>query len=148
MLGPLSFVISCRKPNSRYEIHGNVVRCVAIKDINNGDEITVMYDVNFFGDFNKKCLCKFTSEHGDPLEDRLPSRKRKLYSVYKENHSNKLRKVLSTKTDILNRKGEAVDLMYRYSKKVIVAMTIIVLLNCLLKKTVFLFCHIVKFMVL
>ena len=56
MLGPVSFVNSCCKPISRYEIHGNLVRCAAIKDINNGDEITVKYDVNFFGDFNKFCL--------------------------------------------------------------------------------------------
>ena len=123
MLGPVSFVNSCCKPNSRYEIHGKVVRCVAIKDINISDEITVKYNVNFFGDFNKNCLCKFTSEHGHPLEDRLPSRKRKLFSGDKENHSYKLKKILSTKTDILNRKREAVDLMYRYSKKVMVAMT-------------------------
>ena len=76
MLGPKSFINSSCKPNAKFDLSGSVARCLAVCDINVGDEKSVKYDVNFFGSFNEFCLCKHPSKHGDPLVDKLPKRKR------------------------------------------------------------------------
>ena len=62
-------------------------------------------------------MCKYTSEHGDPLENRLPSRKRKLFGGTVN------RKLVETaeKKENCNKKGEPVDLLYRFSKGKILA---------------------------
>ena len=117
MLGPVSFVNSSCKPNAKYVIDGHIVRCMAIRDIKKGEELTVKYDINFFGNFNKDCLWKYTSEHGDPLENRLPSRKRKLFGG---TVNRKLVKTAKNKENC-NKKGEPVDLLYRFSKGKILA---------------------------
>ena len=102
MLGPISFINSSCKPNSRYDINGSVARCFALLDIKAGDEITVKYDVNFFGNFNELCLCKHTAKHGDPLVDRLPKRKRDFKT--KELPSNKENTNFDSERKKLNKK--------------------------------------------
>ncbi|XP_075260432.1 uncharacterized protein LOC142352001 isoform X1 [Convolutriloba macropyga] len=78
MLGPISFINASCKANVEYRQKGNIVFCVALKDIKIGDELTVYYYRHFFGRFNENCLCPYKLMHGDPCpNDPEPTRKRK-----------------------------------------------------------------------
>jgi len=49
-------------PNSTFEAQENGKLYVkAIQNIESGDEITVQYSLDYFGDANKKCLCTVCS---------------------------------------------------------------------------------------
>ena len=119
MLGPISFINSSCKPNSKYDIKGSVVRCLAITDIKVGEEITVKYDTIFFGDFNEFCLCKHKLGHGNPLADELPKRKR-IQKRKMENSFDNRRVVEPAKKKKLCKKNVVVDLRYRFKRNVIV----------------------------
>ena len=64
--GPLSFVNHSCRPNCRYETpkgKEGVVLIRSIKDIEEGQEITVSYGKNYFGVNKEHCRCPFTEEH-------------------------------------------------------------------------------------
>ena len=118
MLGPISFINSSCKPNAKYDLSGSVARCLAVCDINVGDEITVKYDVNFFGNFNEFCLCKHPSKHGDPLVDKLPKRKRD-HEKQKGSRNKENKDVPTVKKKKLIKKSVQVDLRHRFKGNVI-----------------------------
>ena len=68
MLGPASFINSCCKPNSLYEFDRktNQLRIKVIKKdgIQPGEEVTVKYAGDYFGENSIFCCCPFTEYHG------------------------------------------------------------------------------------
>jgi hypothetical protein len=59
MLGPARFVNHDCNPNARLDLQGSSgAKITAIKDIQSGQEITVSYGDDYFGDNNQDCLCE------------------------------------------------------------------------------------------
>ena len=76
MLGPISFINNSCKPNVKYVIDGDKMKCVTIKEIEEGEELSIEYHKHFFGDFNVDCLCPFKSKHGNPFPELSLPKKR------------------------------------------------------------------------
>ena len=66
MLGPISFVNHSCKPNAKYSRVGSVMKCIAVREIDLGEEILVLYDRNYCSDFNHECCCLFKTLHSNP----------------------------------------------------------------------------------
>lgn len=57
LLGPARFVNHDCNPNSAFSRRGKHIYLRAIKDIYPGQEVTVAYAKNYFGDNNRECCC-------------------------------------------------------------------------------------------
>ncbi|ODV89397.1 hypothetical protein CANCADRAFT_139248 [Tortispora caseinolytica NRRL Y-17796] len=76
MLGPARFINHDCSPNARFvSVQGNTY-VSALRDIERGEEITVAYSMNYFGESNTDCLCHtcraaakggYTGSKFDPL---------------------------------------------------------------------------------
>ena len=64
MLGPLSFVNHSCWPNSVYTINRDVMSLRSLRTIKEGEEITVKYGPEYFGNYNEDCLCPHIEFHG------------------------------------------------------------------------------------
>ncbi|XP_022165636.1 histone-lysine N-methyltransferase set9-like, partial [Myzus persicae] len=63
LLGPISFVNHSCLPNCKFKPNdGGRICLVTLKNIIPGDEITVSYSTEYFGDENHQCLCDLCSE--------------------------------------------------------------------------------------
>ena len=65
-------------PNCDYYMCGGYkgrecVRLKALREIKDGEELTTFYNVNFFGEKNKFCLCEHRSKHGSEEESQEES---------------------------------------------------------------------------
>jgi hypothetical protein len=92
MLGPARFVNHDEKPNARLDLQGSSgAKITAIKDIEPGQEITVSYGDDYFGDDNQDCLCETCQpgchdiqpqhNHGSST---MPNRKRTVGQISKK----------------------------------------------------------------
>ena len=65
MLGPLSFVNHSCWPNSVYVLEQDSLMSLrSLRTIKKGEEVTVKYGPEYFGDYNVDCLCPHTEFHG------------------------------------------------------------------------------------
>ena len=71
MLGPVSFVNASCRPNARFERNNLIMKSLAVRDIEIGEEILIDYDRQYFGEFNVDCLCPHKSKHGRPFPEAL-----------------------------------------------------------------------------
>ena len=73
--GPLFFVNHSCRPNCSYEtIRGKngFVSIKSLRDVNEGEEITVLYGKNYFGSNKEFCLCPFKEDHQPKAINALP----------------------------------------------------------------------------
>ena len=77
MLGPISFINASCKPNVAYVNVKNIMVCVPLRQIKEGEELTISYQNHFFGPNNQFCLCPYKSMHGNPFPE-VPSKKGKV----------------------------------------------------------------------
>lgn len=64
LMGPARFVNHDCRPNAEIRARERGVEIVALREISVGEEVTVSYGSNFFGNNNCECLCR-TCEAGD-----------------------------------------------------------------------------------
>ncbi|VVC36603.1 Zinc finger C2H2-type,Zinc finger, RING/FYVE/PHD-type,SET domain [Cinara cedri] len=97
LLGPISFVNHSCLPNCEFKPNdGGRICLVTLKKIFAGDELTVSYSTQYFGDHNQQCLCALSSmvcsvvEHlcnkvvtdcGDDIESAV--KKKKIKKMYR-----------------------------------------------------------------
>ena len=68
MLGPLSFVNHSCYPNVTYSINQDESMSLRpLRAIKIGEELTVNYGPEYFGDQNKDCLCPHVEFHGNRI---------------------------------------------------------------------------------
>ena len=72
MLGPISFINASCKPNVAYVNVKNIMVCVPLRQIKEGEELTISYQNHFIGPNNQFCLCPYKSMHGNPFPE-VPS---------------------------------------------------------------------------
>ena len=77
LLGPVSFINASCNANVAFVRHGKIVSCVTLKDVKQGEELTINYSRHYFGEFNVDCLCPHKDKHGPPFPELPPNRKRK-----------------------------------------------------------------------
>ena len=82
MLGPISFINASCKPNIAYVNVKNIMVCVPLREIKEGEELTVSYQNYFFGPNNQYCLCPYKSRHGNPFPE-IAVKRRKGYKKSK-----------------------------------------------------------------
>ena len=73
--GPLSFVNHSCRPKCRYEtIRGKdgFVSIRTLRDVNEGEKITVSYEKSYFGSNKVFCLCPFKEDHQSKAISALP----------------------------------------------------------------------------
>ena len=89
MLGPISFINASCKPNVAYVNVKNIMVCVPLREIKEGEELTVSYQNHFFGPNNQYCLCPYKSRHGNPFPEIAVKRRR----AYKKSKVKKAKKI-------------------------------------------------------
>ena len=56
-------------PNVKYVRLDKIMTCVVLKDIQEGEEILVVYGRHYFGDYNSECGCPHSTKHGNPFPE-------------------------------------------------------------------------------
>lgn len=57
MLGPARFINHDCQPNAQFISNGRGLMVKALRNIDIGEEVTVQYAPNYFGEMNRECLC-------------------------------------------------------------------------------------------
>lgn len=65
IVGPPRFLSHSCEPNARVEIRDDRAVVIALCDIKKGEEITIDYGENYFGEENEACSCKVCCPHAE-----------------------------------------------------------------------------------
>ena len=104
MLGPISFVNACCKPNVAYVNVKKLMICVSLRDIKAGEELNVFYGKHFFGENNVECLCPHKGLHGSPFPD-LPAKRKNLSTPLAFSNSERIRHKNEIEINRFSRQG-------------------------------------------
>ena len=55
LLGPVSFINASCNANVAFVRHGKIVSCVTLKDVKQGEELTINYSRHYLGELNVDC---------------------------------------------------------------------------------------------